>query len=263
MSQHYAVDVTPGPAEDQPERTSPIGDKPDETTPMVEEPPEEVMPDALAQTQWGVKRQSETNIETLDPRSTLGPEVGPEDFCGVPELDQLDTVVTKRRHDPNVEPIFIGDDEDDEREADELDVAPEHVAAAKPAELKQLQQFDTLTVVHKSEVQLDEHILVGTRWVITNKGTTLDPRVKARLVAKEFREKSGTDELFSGTPGLSGIRYVISELATNNDGRIAMVADVKGAFLYGKAARDILIRLPPEYGVGKDFFGKLKNPFMG
>ena len=63
-----------------------------------------------------------------------------------------------------------------------------------------------------------EHVVIGTKWVVVNKGKALNPRIKARLVAKEFRTKDGADELFSGTPGLAGVRFVLSDLATNNRG---------------------------------------------
>ena len=160
-------------------------------------------------------------------------------------------------------PEFDVDIEGDEKEADLIGVSPALVARAKRDELLQLADMKTLDVVHRNDVDFANHVVIGTRWVVVNKGNALQPRVKARLVAKEFRTKHGCDELFSGTPGLSGVRYVISDLATNNRGRIAMVADVKGAFLYGVLSRDVLVKLPPEYGVDANYFGKLHKSLYG
>ena len=79
-----------------------------------------------------------------------------------------------------------------------------------------------------------------------NKGSPEQPMIKARLVAKELREKTLADEMLSGTPCLSGVRMLLSDLAINNAGRIAMIADITGALLYGKVTRYVCVELPPE-----------------
>ena len=45
---------------------------------------------------------------------------------------------------------------------------------------------------------------VSTKWVDTNKGTTEEPLVRCRLVARDFREKGEKDreDLFAATPPL-------------------------------------------------------------
>ena len=51
--------------------------------------------------------------------------------------------------------------------------------------------------------------------------------------------------MFSGTPGLPGIKLLLADAATNTDERCIMLADVKGAFLCGEMSRIVFIRLPP------------------
>ena len=60
--------------------------------------------------------------------------------------------------------------------------------------------------------------------------------MKARIVVKDFWQKEGAEQMFSGTPNLTSIKFLLSDVATNNNDRIIMLADVKGAFLYGKCA---------------------------
>ena len=122
--------------------------------------------------------------------------------------------------------------------------------------------------VPRAEVDSDrESIVVGSRWVVTNKGTLQHPRIKARLVAQEFATADGKGELFAGTPGLCPLRCVVSNLATDNkDGaKKLMIMDVKSAFLYGAARRKIHIRLPPEAQVGDAtvMLGRLNKAMYG
>ena len=148
-------------------------------------------------------------------------------------------------------PAFIADDETDWREAEELGVAEHHITQAKMVECKTLEERQTMSLVKRCDMaDHGPYVYVKTRWVLVNKGSKQSPRVKARLVAKEFRTKTGGEELFSGTPGLSGIRLLLSDLATSNCGRAAMIADVTGAFLYGMMTRTVFIELPPELGGG-------------
>ena len=60
-----------------------------------------------------------------------------------------------------------------------------------------------------------ESVMLSAKWVITNKGTVECPKPKARLVAREFASDAiDRDTLFSGTPGLSIARSLISRAAT-------------------------------------------------
>ena len=88
--------------------------------------------------------------------------------------------------------------------------------------------------------------LVKVKWVHVNKGTTRNSNVRCRLVAQEFNDGSNRDELFAGTPPLYIMRIILSIYATasNHEANKIMILDVKGAFLYGSAKRDIFIELP-------------------
>ena len=70
-----------------------------------------------------------------------------------------------------------------------------------------------------------------------------------RFVGKEFADDTKKGELFSGTPGLPALRYLVSKLATYSHGEarssVAFV-DVKSAFLYGRARRPFFIEVPAE-----------------
>ena len=152
---------------------------------------------------------------------------------------------------------------------DEMDLelkVPKHlVDAAKTAELEQLDKFGTWTLVPRSQMLQDPRgKTIDTRWVMVNRGTDVKPKVKARLVAKEFRTKTGRGEsLFSGTPGLASIKMLLSDVATDNDGRILMIADVTGAFLYGRVNRRIYVTLPPESSAGPDQVALLEKSLYG
>ena len=71
-------------------------------------------------------------------------------------------------------------------------------------------------VVDRSEAELNqESVMLSAKWVITNKGTVECPKPKVRLVAREFASDAiDRDTLFSGTPGLSIARSLISRAAT-------------------------------------------------
>ena len=89
-----------------------------------------------------------------------------------------------------------------------------------------------------------------------NKGTLEEPRVKARLVAQEFKTSEMKYELFAGTLALTAIRYLLSSTAYSSDPRVRlMLMDVTGAFLYGEIRRRVYIELPEQEKKGKDVVG--------
>ena len=143
---------------------------------------------------------------------------------------------------------------------------PRLVEAAQREELARFQRMGVFRHVTDAEVDATpESTIVGTRWVITDKGSDGKPVMKARLVAQEFATKEGRGELFAGTPGLRTIKQVLSNLATDNQAgrRIAMVLDVKTAFLYAEVKRKVFIRLPPEACLGEMTHGVLKRAMYG
>ena len=86
------------------------------------------------------------------------------------------------------------------------------------------------------------------RWVDVNKGDDETPNVRSRIVAKDFKVDARPD-LFAATPPLEYLRYLVSRCASSQLGSRPtklMVQDVKKAYFYAPATRDVYIELPPE-----------------
>ena len=124
------------------------------------------------------------------------------------------------------------------------------VIEAKRKEMERFKRMKMFRVVTREFMERDEEEkMISIKWVITNKGTDEHPIAKARLVAREFNTGDKRGELFAGTPGLMGMRTVISRATTRCENlarRSIMLADVKTAFLYGGARRSLDVELPPE-----------------
>ena len=89
---------------------------------------------------------------------------------------------------------------------------------------------------------------VNVRWVDVNKGDDESPNVRCRIVAKDFNVDKRSD-LFAATPPLEYLRYLNSRCAPSQLGTgktKLMVQDVKKAYFYAPATRDVYVKLPPE-----------------
>ena len=127
----------------------------------------------------------------------------------------------------------------------------EMVAKAKQEEMEPFARMKVYEVVPKHEVDHDNSVVIGSRWVIPNKGTPEKLVAKARLVAQEFADNTLRNELLAGTPNLTSVKYLLSRLCTRSpveptQDKVLMLLDVKSAFLYGTCRRSVYIRLPPE-----------------
>jgi hypothetical protein len=72
--------------------------------------------------------------------------------------------------------------------------------------------------------------------------------VRCRIVAKDFNVDKRSD-LFAATPPLEYLRYLVSRCASSQLGpnkTKIMVQDVKKAYFYAPATRDVYVELPPE-----------------
>ena len=167
----------------------------------------------------------------------------PEDYTGVARMDDNNTRVIdtddgiRAATDEEVE-----NEEENWQEAELLGVDPVLIAEAKKNEIDQLKNFGTYKLVHRTAMQNYEN---------------------QTHVAKEFKIKDGAAELFSGTPGLLGIRLLLADVTTNNISRSIMIADVKGPFLYGAVARTVFVDLPIEATGGRDCVGLLRRSLYG
>ena len=104
---------------------------------------------------------------------------------------------------------------------------------------------------------------ISTKWVDVDKSHGVgEMLVWSRWVARDFKEKGEKDreDLFSATPPLELMRYMLSWQATiRDDGpeRKTMYLDVKKAHLIPKCDQDVYVQLPPEAGAQPDECGKL------
>jgi hypothetical protein len=93
--------------------------------------------------------------------------------------------------------------------------------------------------VHRSQAKGKP--LISTRWVDTNKGTDSNPNYRARLVAREIKRDNRLD-LFSATPPLETMKALVSMCAQGQEeGMRLAVVDVKRAYFYAPARREIYI----------------------
>ena len=78
--------------------------------------------------------------------------------------------------------------------------------------------------------------MIGSRWVVCNKGIAEQPNIRARWVAQECRTMGGADKLrhefYCGTQGLAVGRGVVShaECLPPSEDPVLAVFDVRRAF---------------------------------
>ena len=119
---------------------------------------------------------------------------------------------------------------------------PELVAAGEQQELDRFKSTGVYSYVLREDAEKDaDGVHVKTKWVRVNKGTAKPPQVNCRLVAQEAPLGERLDELFAGTPSMSGVRLLLRH--SRQDGRCIMTMDVKTAFLYGVMRRKVSIEL--------------------
>ena len=129
-------------------------------------------------------------------------------------------------------------------------------------------KFGVYKVVPRSHQKTTGGKVIGTRWVDVNKGDAENPNCRSRLVGREFNV-GRDDTLYAATPPLEALRVVISHAATHDRGksgqrRNVMINDVRRAYFYAKATRDLYIELPKEDPeAAPDKLGKLELCLYG
>ena len=107
---------------------------------------------------------------------------------------------------------------------------------------------------------------VSTRWVDTNKGDSLKPNYRSRLVGRVLNVERD-DSLYASTPPLESLRIILSNAATWTKGqretrKNVTIHDVRHAYFYPKVSRDIYAELPAEDpDAGPDVPGNLNFAF--
>ena len=125
--------------------------------------------------------------------------------------------------------------------------------------------MEVYTRVHRDEVKRCGGKIIDVRWADVNKTDQTNPEYRSRLVGKEYRR--GTEEaLYAATPPLEALRAIISCAATHDpqrqqqqrqpqarprqrdaaDLKHIMINDVRRAYCYSTATRDLFINLPKE-----------------
>ena len=107
--------------------------------------------------------------------------------------------------------------------------------------------------------------IVGTRWIDTNKGDKINKDYRSRLVGQEFATHRD-DALYASTPPLETLRLIISFASSGKDAtkRQIMICDVRRAYFYAKATRNLYIELPKEDELGSaDQLGRLNLSLYG
>ena len=114
---------------------------------------------------------------------------------------------------------------------------------------------------------------ISTRWVCTNKGDDLNPNIRCRWVAREFRDDQ--DVIFAATAPYESIRLLLSAAAakeeTTHKGKIGgerlqiALIDVKRAYFNAHVAEDmpICVELPPEDPEHGRLCGRLRRHLYG
>ena len=92
--------------------------------------------------------------------------------------------------------------------------------------------------------------LIDTRWIDTNKADEENPEYRSRLVGREFKTETD-DSLYASTPPLESLRVVLSWASTVQVENCfheheVMINDVRRAYFYAKASRNLFIELPDE-----------------
>ena len=91
--------------------------------------------------------------------------------------------------------------------------------------------------------------VIRTKWLDIDKGDVGRPNYRSRLVGCELKLKDHRLDLFAATPPLESLRLMCSLCASNQSRRAPyrlMAIDVKRAYFYVPARREIFIEIPME-----------------
>ena len=200
-----------------------------------------------------------------DPASYAEPEVMHIDQVMMEEWpgqekkwdDDVNYYVKKIRHVSDDEEEYAWDD------VNNFELPMKLVREARKEEMKHMMQ-KICKVVKRSEAhRVTGRGPISTKWVDTDKSHgNGEMLVRSRWVARDFKTKGEKDreDLFSATPPLEIIRYLLSRQATRRrDGkeRKTLYIDVKKAHLVPKCTQDVYVELPAEAGAQADECGKL------
>ena len=153
---------------------------------------------------------------------------------------------------------------------DDLSGLPLDPELVRRARAEELTEFEKLGVWEEVPLSLCWEKTgrgpIGTRWVDVNKGDALHPDYRNRLVAQELKKHNPGVDMFAAMPPLE-LKKVLFSLAVSSQHKSGKpyklgFIDVKKAYLYAMATREVFVNLPPEVGTeGK--CGRLKKSLYG
>ena len=124
----------------------------------------------------------------------------------------------------------------------------EKVVVARKLEMDFFKKMGVYKKVHRSVAKAMGCKVISTKWLDTNKGDSLVPNYRSRLVGREIKCDKRLD-LFSATPPLETLKFMCSLCARGQGGtrpkRMAVI-DIKRAYFYAPARRPIFIEIPVE-----------------
>ena len=144
------------------------------------------------------------------------------------------------------------------------ELIPELVKEARKSEIdyfRSMEVYDKFAIQECLDVTGCDPISV--RWVDINKGDSLCPNYRSRLVAREFNT-SDKPEWYAATPPGETLRIMLSKLASDRKSKL-MYADVSRAYFYAPAVRAVYVQLPAEDRCPGDegLVGRLKMSMYG
>ena len=125
------------------------------------------------------------------------------------------------------------------------------VREARDLEMKLFKDMGVCVEVPRSEQRKCNGMIAKTRCIDVNKGDATMPKHRSRLVGKEFWTQAG-DARYASTPLLEALRLIVSRAATTDKARHIMIEDVRRAYSYAEASRDLFLKLPEMKHIAKE-----------
>ena len=122
--------------------------------------------------------------------------------------------------------------------------------AAQAIEAEYFKSMRVCEVVPRSDLSECDGKLIDTPWIGISKVHELNPEYRSRLVGREFNEGKD-DSLYASTPPLESLRLIMIWAATiagtkSSHEHEVMINDVRRAYFYAEASRDLFVEIPDE-----------------
>ena len=129
----------------------------------------------------------------------------------------------------------------DDQSGEELDV--QQVRGARKEEIMYFRKMKVYDKVPKSKCwEETNRAPIGVRWVDINKGDSMSPNYRSRLVAMEF-ETDVRPEWYAATPPSECLKIILSKMASNKSAKM-LYADVSRAYFKHLLVGPYMLRSP-------------------